>query len=65
VSVFKGKGDYTFKDRNLFGRDVRKLTLILAKANLEYRFEWEFAGWAPDAPLPRKDETIIGAPPAF
>jgi hypothetical protein len=47
VSVFHGKGDYTFKDRKLFAPDVKSLTLVMKKADMEYRFEWEFGEGAP------------------
>lgn len=65
VSVFKGKGDYTFKNRDLFGRELRRLTLVLRKADLEYRFEWEFGAGMPQNPADLDADPFKDLPPTF
>jgi hypothetical protein len=40
--VFQGAGDYVFHAKNLFGRGVQRLTLIMQRSGVEYRFSWKF-----------------------
>jgi hypothetical protein len=40
VDVFKGQGDVTFYAANLIDPKVRRLTLVVERGGLEYRFTW-------------------------
>jgi hypothetical protein len=49
VSVFEGRGDYTFRAKDLLHPGTRKLTLVMNRSGVEYRFEWQFGGVGPGA----------------
>ena len=40
VDTFRGQGDYVFHAQDLFDRNVRRVTLVMKRAGLEYRFTW-------------------------
>lgn len=42
VDLFKGEGDCVFYARDLFDRKVRRLTLVMSRDGVEYRFTWNF-----------------------
>lgn len=40
VDLFKGFGDVVFKGPDLFGHGVRRLTLVMERDGVQYRFTW-------------------------
>ncbi len=42
VDWFKGQGDYVFHARDIFDKNVKRLTLVMRREGLEYRFTWNF-----------------------
>jgi hypothetical protein len=42
ADLFVGKGDYVFYSRDIMHRGIRRLTLIMARGGVEYRFTWNF-----------------------
>jgi len=43
LSVFRGKADFTFYERDLMHRDVRRLRLIVSRPGEAFEFTWRFA----------------------
>jgi hypothetical protein len=50
VDTFKGIGDLVFKAQDIFGRDVKKLTLTMKKGDLVLQFAWTFSDNPADWP---------------
>lgn len=42
LSVFRGRGDLVFHERDIFHSDVRWLTLVLRRGGITYEFTWRF-----------------------
>ena len=42
MNIYVGRADFTFYARDLFSRDTRKLTFVMARGDEVYRFVWEF-----------------------
>ncbi len=42
VNIWDGGGDYVFYKRELFNRDLRRLTLVLQRRDYEFRYTWHF-----------------------
>jgi hypothetical protein len=42
VDFFRGLGDYSFYKRDIFNRGVKRLTLVMSRDDLEYKFTWNF-----------------------
>ncbi len=40
IDVFQGAGDLVFHSKDIFNRGVRRLTLTLDRAGVEYKFTW-------------------------
>lgn len=40
VDVFQGAGDYVFHAKDLFNRNVKRLTLTMERSGVEYKFTW-------------------------
>ena len=43
LSVFRGRGDYVFYRRDIFGPDVRSMSLSLTRSGVTFKFTWKFA----------------------
>jgi hypothetical protein len=43
LSVFRGRADFEFYQRDLFTADVKSLTLIVRKPGYRFEFRWDFA----------------------
>ena len=42
LSVFRGKADFVFYQRDLFDRDVRRLRLVVSRPGEAFEFTWNF-----------------------
>lgn len=42
VSFYRGDGDYVFYRRDIFRKDMKRLTLVLKRPGYEYRYVWHF-----------------------
>jgi hypothetical protein len=42
VDTFKGQGDYVFHARDIFSPTTKRVTLVMKRDGLEYRFTWNF-----------------------
>lgn len=42
LSVFRGRGDYVFYDRNIFTPDVKWITLVVERRGVAFTFTWRF-----------------------
>ncbi|HUH06118.1 MAG TPA: hypothetical protein VML75_29215 [Kofleriaceae bacterium] len=42
LSVFRGRGDYVFYDRNIFTPDVKSITLVVERRGVAFTFTWRF-----------------------
>ena len=42
ITVWRGDGDYVFYRRNLFRRDMKKMTLVMRRPGYTYRYVWSF-----------------------
>lgn len=42
LSVFRGRGDFVFYQRDIFGPDVRSMTLELTRSGVTFRYQWNF-----------------------
>lgn len=40
VDTYRGQGDYVFHAKNLFDRNVQRVTLVMKRKGIEYRFTW-------------------------
>jgi hypothetical protein len=49
LSVFRGKADFVFYQRDLFTPTVRKLTLVVRRTGQAFEFTWKFADRIADA----------------
>ena len=57
VDLFKGAGDVVFYSPDLFDRQVKRLTLVLERGGVAYRFTWDLydptrEGWKEDEQAP-------------
>lgn len=43
LSVFRGSGSFVFYSRDIFTPDVKKLTLVLERASMAFKWTWKFA----------------------
>jgi hypothetical protein len=43
LSVFRGRGDFVFYQRDIFGPDVRSMTLELTRSGVTFKYQWNFA----------------------
>ncbi len=43
LSVFRGKGDFVFFRRDIFGPKVRSMSLSLTRSGITFKFTWKFA----------------------
>lgn len=43
LSVFRGRGDFVFYQRDIFGPDVRSMTLELTRSGVTFKYQWTFA----------------------
>ncbi len=43
LSVFRGRGDFVFYQRDIFGPQVRSMTLELTRSGVTFRYRWNFA----------------------
>lgn len=43
LSVFRGRGDFVFFQRDLFGPEVKRLTLHIERSGTAFEFTWRFA----------------------
>lgn len=43
LSVFRGRGDFVFYSRDIFGPEVRWMTLELTRSGVTFRYTWKFA----------------------
>lgn len=43
-TIWRGDGDYTFYRRDIYRRDMRRLTLVMERRGYTYRYSWRFAG---------------------
>ena len=42
LSVFRGRGDFVFYDRDLFTTNVRSLKLVVKRSGEAFEFVWRF-----------------------
>ena len=42
LSVFRGRGDFVFYSRDIFGPEVRWMTLELSRSGITFRYTWKF-----------------------
>lgn len=42
LSVFRGRADFVFYDRDIFTPDVKSLKLVVKKSGTVFEFEWDF-----------------------
>ena len=42
LSVFRGKADFVFYQRDLFTPDMRRLTLVVRRSGQAFEFTWNF-----------------------
>jgi len=50
VDTYKGVGDLVFKSRDIFTRDVKRLTLTMKKGDVALQFTWTFSDDPADWP---------------
>ena len=43
LSVFRGRGDFVFYQRDIFGPNVRSMTLELTRSGVTFKYQWNFA----------------------
>lgn len=43
LSVFRGRGDFVFYKRDIFGPGVRSMTLELTRSGVTFKYQWNFA----------------------
>jgi hypothetical protein len=43
VDVFRGRGTFDFLARDLLHKKIKRLTLVMRRKDLEYRFSWNFS----------------------
>lgn len=43
LSVFRGRGDFVFYQRDIFSPNIRTMTLELTRSGITFRFQWRFA----------------------
>ena len=43
LSVFRGRGDFVFYQRDIFGPEVRSMTLELTRSGVTFVYKWSFA----------------------
>ena len=43
LSVFRGRGDFVFYERDIFGPEVRSMTLELSRSGVTFKYKWNFA----------------------
>jgi hypothetical protein len=43
LSVFRGRGDFVFYERDIFGPEVRSMTLELTRSGVTFKYQWNFA----------------------
>ncbi len=43
LAVFRGKGDFVFFRRDIFGPEVRSMSLSLTRSGITFKFTWKFA----------------------
>jgi hypothetical protein len=60
LTVFQGKGDYTFHSRDIFRGDMEQLTLVMRRPGYEYRYTWRFV---PDESERATDVALAGSYP--
>lgn len=49
LSVYQGRGDLVFYQRDIFGPEVRSMTLTLERSGVTFKFSWQFADDLPAA----------------
>lgn len=42
LSVFRGRADFVFYRRNIFTPDIKRLTLLVGRADVSFQFTWNF-----------------------
>jgi len=62
VDLFKGFGDVTFHSPDLFNQKIRRLTLVLERGDMSYRFTWDLYdprqdGFKEEPPEPEYEPT--------
>lgn len=43
LSVFRGRGDFVFYRRDIFGPDVRSMSLSMTRSGVTFKYTWKFA----------------------
>ncbi len=43
LSVFRGRGDFVFYKRDIFGPEVRSMTLEITRSGVTFKYQWNFA----------------------
>jgi hypothetical protein len=43
LSVFRGRADFEFYQRDIFSEDVKSLTLVVKRKGVGFEFRWDFA----------------------
>ncbi len=43
LSVFRGRGDFVFYQRDIFGPEVRSMSLSLTRSGVTFKYTWKFA----------------------
>ena len=43
LSVFRGRGDFVFYRRDIFGPEVRSMSLSLTRSGVTFKYTWKFA----------------------
>jgi len=56
LSVFRGRGDFVFYRRDIFGPEIRSLTLSLSRSGITFKYTWKFADDGPPALLATASE---------
>jgi hypothetical protein len=56
LSVFRGRGDFVFYQRDIFGPEVRSMTLELTRSGVTFKYQWNFAEEEPGPALALRAE---------
>jgi len=54
LSVFRGFGDFVFYSKDIFSEDIRRLTFVIERSGVRFRFTWRFT----DEQLETLDDSV-------